>query len=72
MLLILPCDETLSTNRNTNMLLYSGKLSTIWLGKLEEEKSVLLKHSFQEKQIILKKTNVVTLNAGTENIFQNF
>ena len=59
--------ETLNTNNHSNI----GNLSSIWLAKLEEEKSVLLKHSFEEKQKIFNKTNVVTSNAGIENIFQN-
>ena len=59
--------ETLNTNNHSNV----GNLSSIWLAKLEEEKSVLLKHSFEEKQKIFNKTSVVTSNAGIENIFQN-
>ena len=59
--------ETLNTNNHSNV----GNLSSIWLAKLEEEKSVLLKYSFEEKQQIFNKTSVVTSNAGIENIFQN-
>ena len=59
--------ETLNTNNHSNV----GNLSSIWLAKLEEEKSVLLKHYIEEKQKIFNKTSVVTSNAGIENIFQN-
>ena len=34
--------ETLNTDNHSNV----GNLSSIWLAKLEEEKSVLLKHSY--------------------------
>ena len=52
--------ETLNTNNHSSV----GNTSSIWLAKLEEEKSVLFKHSFEEKQNIFNKTNVVTSNAG--------
>ena len=58
--------ETLNTNNHS-----VGNLSSIWLAKLEEENSVLLKHYIEEKRKIFNKTNVVTSNAGIENIFQN-
>ena len=41
------------------------------VSEIGSRKSVLLKHSFEEKQKIFNKTNAVTLKVRIENIFQN-